>query len=70
MKKILKRTLLILVGLIVAILVVGGAVRLLQDDIPKRIFRIKNKYGLEKQRYLNTQYIRCSFLNMEYMFHQ
>lgn len=31
----------------------GGAVRLLQDDIPKRIKRIKNKYGLEKQRFLN-----------------
>lgn len=27
--------------------------RLLQDDIPKRIKRIKNKYGLEKQRFLN-----------------
>ena len=42
-----------LVGYFNSIRELGGAVRLLQDDIPKRIFRIKNKYGLDKQRYLN-----------------
>lgn len=42
-----------LVGYFNSIRELGGAVRLLQDDIPKRIHRIKNKYGLGKQRYLN-----------------
>ncbi|MFR6421646.1 MAG: hypothetical protein ACLUOO_03130 [Coprococcus sp.] len=42
-----------LVGYFNSIRELGGAVRLLQDDIPKRIYRIKNKYGLDKQRYLN-----------------
>ena len=42
-----------LVGYFNSIRELGGAVRLLQDDIPKRIKRIKNKYGLEKQRFLN-----------------
>lgn len=42
-----------LVGYFNSIRELGGAVRLLQDDIPKRIHRIKNKYGLDKQRYLN-----------------
>lgn len=42
-----------LVGYFNSIRELGGAVRLLQDDIPKRINRIKNKYGLDKQRYLN-----------------
>lgn len=31
----------------------GGAVRLLQDDIPDRIQRIKKKYGMSRQRFLN-----------------
>lgn len=42
-----------LVGYFNSIRELGGAVRLLQDDIPKRIKRLKNKYGLEKQRFLN-----------------
>ncbi|MCI2000976.1 MAG: DISARM system helicase DrmA [Clostridia bacterium] len=42
-----------LVGYFNSIRELGGAVRLLQDDIPKRIYRIKNKYHLDKQRYLN-----------------
>lgn len=42
-----------LVGYFNSIRELGGAVRLLQDDIPKRIHRIKNKYGQGKQRYLN-----------------
>lgn len=42
-----------LVGYFNSIRELGGAVRLLQDDIPKRIYRIKNKYDLDKQRYLN-----------------
>ena len=41
-----------LVGYFNGIRELGGAVRLLQDDIPKRIHRIKRKYGLEKERYL------------------
>ena len=41
-----------LVGYFNSIRELGGAVRLLQDDIPKRIHRIKRKYGLEKERYL------------------
>lgn len=42
-----------LVGYFNSIRELGGAVRLLQDDIPKRIKLIKNKYGLDKLRYLN-----------------
>ncbi len=42
-----------LIGYFNSIRELGGAVRLLQDDIPKRIYRIVNKYGLDKQRYLN-----------------
>ena len=42
-----------LVGYFNSIRELGGAVRLLQDDIPKRIYRIKNRYGWDKQRYLN-----------------
>lgn len=42
-----------LVGYFNSIRELGGAVRLLQDDIPKSIYHIKNKYGLDKQRYLN-----------------
>ena len=30
----------------------GGTVRLLQDDIPKRIKRIQNKYGMSSRRIL------------------
>ena len=41
-----------LVGYFNSIRELGGAVRLLQDYIPKRIHRIKRKYGLEKERYL------------------
>ena len=42
-----------LVGYFNSIRELGGAVRLLQDDIPKRIHRIRRKYGLEKERYLH-----------------
>ncbi len=41
-----------LVGYFNSIRELGGAVRLLQDDIPKRIHRIRRKYGLDKERYL------------------
>src|SRR5699024_5698500 len=49
-----------LVGYFNSIRELGGAVRLLQDDIPKRIYRIKNKYGLDKQRYLNHNVVITS----------
>ena len=42
-----------LVGYFNSIRELGGTVRLLQDDIPKRIKRIKTQYGCEKQRFLN-----------------
>ena len=44
-----------LVGYYNSIRELGGAVRLLQDDIPKRIYRIKTKYRMEKVRYLNKK---------------
>lgn len=44
-----------LVGYYNSIRELGGAVRLLQDDIPDRIQRIKKKYGMEKQRFLNRK---------------
>lgn len=42
-----------LVGYYNSIRELGGTVRLLQDDIPDRIQRIKKKYGMSKQRFLN-----------------
>ena len=42
-----------LVGYYNSIRELGGAVRLLQDDIPDRIQRIKKKYQMDKQRYLS-----------------
>lgn len=42
-----------LVGYFNSIRELGGAVRLLQDDIPKRIQRIQRRYGMEKRRFLN-----------------
>lgn len=42
-----------LVGYYNSIRELGGAVRLLQDDIPKRINRLKKRYGMDKVRYLN-----------------
>ena len=42
-----------LVGYYNSIRELGGAVRLLQDDIPDRIQRIKKKYEMSKQRFLN-----------------
>jgi len=33
----------------------GGTNRLLQDDIPKRIYRIKKKYGYSSTRFLNKR---------------
>lgn len=44
-----------LVGYYNSIRELGGAVRLLQDDIPARINRIKKKYGMSKTRYLNRK---------------
>jgi len=44
-----------LVGYYNSIRELGGAVRLLQDDIPDRIQRIKKKYGMSKQRFLNKK---------------
>lgn len=42
-----------LVGYYNSIRELGGAVRLLQDDIPDRIQRIQRKYGMSKRRFLN-----------------
>ena len=42
-----------LIGYFNSIRELGGAVRLLQDDIPARIKRIQKRYHLEKRRYLN-----------------
>lgn len=42
-----------LVGYYNSIRELGGAVRLLQDDIPKRMWRLTKKYGYEHQRYLD-----------------
>lgn len=44
-----------LVGYYNSIRELGGAVRLLQDDIPDRIQRIKKKYGMSKQRFLTRK---------------
>lgn len=44
-----------LVGYYNSIRELGGAVRLIQDDIPKRIQFIKNKYGWEDKRNLYPQ---------------
>lgn len=44
-----------LVGYYNSIRELGGAVRLLQDDIPKRMKRIKTKYHMDKVRYLNKK---------------
>lgn len=54
-----------LVGYYNSIRELGGAVRLLQDDIPDRIQRIKKKYGMSRQRFLNhkveiTSRMKCS----------
>lgn len=42
-----------LIGYFNSIRELGGAVRLLQDDIPARIKRIQRRYLLEKRRFLN-----------------
>lgn len=44
-----------LVGYFNSIRELGGAVRLLQDDIPKRIKRLKKKYGYDSIRFLNKR---------------
>ena len=44
-----------LVGYFNSIRELGGTVRLLQDDIPKRINRIKKRYKHSSYRYLNEQ---------------
>lgn len=44
-----------LVGYYNSIRELGGAVRLLQDDIPKRMWRLTKKYGYEHERYLNKK---------------
>ena len=44
-----------LVGYYNSIRELGGAVRLLQDDIPDRIKRIQKKYGMERMRFLNQK---------------
>lgn len=43
-----------LIGYFNSIRELGGAVRLLQDDIPKRMYVIRKKYGNPKKRYLNA----------------
>lgn len=43
-----------LIGYFNSIRELGGAVRLLQDDIPKRMYVIRKKYDNPKQRYLNA----------------
>lgn len=42
-----------LIGYFNSIRELGGAVRLLQDDIPARIKRIQKRYNLSKRRFLN-----------------
>lgn len=44
-----------LVGYFNSIRELGGTVRLLQDDIPKRIHHIKKKFGYDKERFLNKK---------------
>ena len=44
-----------LVGYFNSIRELGGTVRLLQDDIPKRINRLKKKYNFKTTRYLNKK---------------
>lgn len=44
-----------LVGYFNSIRELGGTVRLLQDDIPKRINRLKKKYKFKSVRYLNKR---------------
>lgn len=44
-----------LLGYFNSIRELGGAVRLLQDDIPDRIKRIKKRYGMSRQRFLNRK---------------
>lgn len=44
-----------LLGYFNSIRELGGTNRLLQDDIPKRIHRIKRKYGYRSERYLNRR---------------
>lgn len=44
-----------LVGYFNSIRELGGTVRLLQDDIPKRINRLKKKYDFKSVRYLNNR---------------
>ena len=41
----------------------GGTVRLLQDDIPKRILRIQNRYQMSKRHYLNRRIEITSRMN-------
>lgn len=41
----------------------GGTVRLLQDDIPKRIQRIQNRFQMSKRRYLNQRIEITSRMN-------
>lgn len=43
-----------LIGYFNSIRELGGAVRLLQDDIPKRMYVIKKKYNYPRMRYLNS----------------
>jgi hypothetical protein len=42
-----------LIGYFNSIRELGGAVRLLKDDIPARLHRIAKRYGYDKQRYVN-----------------
>ena len=44
-----------LVGYFNSIRELGGAVRLLQDDIPKRIKRLKKKYHYDRERPLKRR---------------
>ncbi|MDW7662648.1 MAG: DISARM system helicase DrmA [Bacillota bacterium] len=45
-----------LIGYFNSIRELGGTVRLLNDDIPARIERIKNKYGHPKQRFVSNRH--------------
>lgn len=45
-----------LIGYFNSVRELGGAVRLLQDDIPNRIKRIKKKYGQNAERFINNKY--------------
>lgn len=47
-----------LIGYFNSLRELGGAKRLLDDDISHRLFVLKNKYGFQKQRYLEAYHLK------------